>query len=282
MIGRGSIGMIALALALGAPIVGVRAQGSANNPDAKYPDWHGQWVRVGGEQFDPSKPQGLAQQAPLTAQYQAIFAAALARRASGRPDNAQAACAPPGMPRMMIGDQPIEIVITSEVTYVMSESVNPLRRIYTDGRRWPTHAEPTFTGFSIGQWQDTDGDGRYDTLAIETRGVRGPRMFDASGLPLHEDNATVVKERISLDKADRDMPRNEITTIDHALTRPWTVTRTYRRESSPTWLEYNCGENFRSVVIRGESYQVSDDGYLLPGKKDQPPPDLRYFKQPGR
>jgi hypothetical protein len=283
MVCRGSIGMIALALALGAVIAGAGAQGGSNSPDLKYPDWRGQWVRIGGEQFDPSKPQGLAQQAPLTAEYQALYAATLAGDASGRaPDNAQAACAPPGMPRMMIGYQPVEIVITGEVTYVMSDSVNPLRRIYTDGRAWPTTSEPTFTGFSIGQWEDTDGDGRYDTLAIETRGLRGPRAFDTSGLPLHEDNATVVKERISLDKVDRNVLRNEITTIDHALTHPWTVTRTYRRESNPAWLEYNCGENLKSVVIRGETYQVSDDGYLMPGKKDQPQPDLRYFKQPGK
>ena len=55
---------------------------------------------------------------------------------------------------------------------------------------------------------------------------KGPRAYDTSGLPLHADNQTVVKERIYLDKTNPDVLNDEITTIDHALTRPWTVTKT--------------------------------------------------------
>jgi hypothetical protein len=32
--------------------------------------------------------------------------------------------------------------------------------------------EPTYAGYSIGKWIDTDGDGRYDTLEVETRASR--------------------------------------------------------------------------------------------------------------
>ena len=70
------------------------------------------------------------------------------------------------------------------------------RRIFTDGRDFPTDVEPTFIGYSIGNWLDTDGDGRYDTLEVETRNFKGPRIYDASGLSLHQDNETIVKERI--------------------------------------------------------------------------------------
>ena len=38
-------------------------------------------------------------------------------------------------------------------------------------------------------------------LESETRHLKGPRVFDSSGIPLHEDDQTVVKERIYLDKA---------------------------------------------------------------------------------
>ena len=34
-----------------------------------------------------------------------------------------------------------------------------------------------------------------------------------------------------------------------------------------------------NVVIGKENYIMSADGYLMPVKKDQAPPDLRYFKQ---
>jgi hypothetical protein len=50
-------------------------------------------------------------------------------------------------------------------------------------------ARPAFQGgLSIGRWIDTDGDGRYDTLEIETRGFKGPHVYGDSGIPLHRDN----------------------------------------------------------------------------------------------
>jgi len=34
------------------------------------------------------------------------------------------------------------------------------------------------------------------------------------------------------------------------------------------------------IRIGEETYYRSADGRLMPTRKDQPPPDLRYFKQP--
>src|SRR5262245_40378634 len=39
--------------------------------------------------------------------------------------------------------------------------------------------------------------------------------------PLHFDNQSIFKERFHLDKADPNILHDEITVIDHALTRPW-------------------------------------------------------------
>ena len=178
---------------------------------------------------------------------------------------------------MMMIYQPMEIVIKPNVVYFLVESTSPIRRVYTDGRDWPKTFLPAFAGYSIGQWLDEDGDGRYDTLVIETRGISGPRMIDNS-IPLHEDDKTIVKERLSLDKNNPDVLRNEITTIDNALTRPWTVTRQYKREKVPSYSEYNC-EDKRNIVINGETYWLTVDGYLMPIARNQPPPDLRYFSQ---
>jgi hypothetical protein len=99
---------------------------------------------------------------------------------------------------------------------------------------------------------------------------------------LHTDNQTVVKERIYLDKSDPNILHDEVTTIDNALTRPWTVTKNYHRERNPVWVEAICAEGNQHVRIGKENYMLSADGYLMPAKKDQPPPDLRYFKQPGK
>ena len=57
-------------------------------------------------------------------------------------------------------------------------------------------------------------------LEVETRDFKGPRTFDQSGIPLHKDNQTIIKERIYLDKTNPELLHNEVTTIDNALTRP--------------------------------------------------------------
>ena len=89
-----------------------------------------------------------------------------------------------------------------------------------------------------------------------------------------------MKERIYLDKSDAEVMHNEITIIDHAFTRPWTVDKRYRRIRNVSWYEDNCNENNNHVIIGKEGYMLSADGFLMPAKKDQPPPDLRYFKPP--
>jgi hypothetical protein len=185
------------------------------------------------------------------------------------------------MPRIMTPYGMMEMVITPETIHVLLEHIHDSRRIYTDGRDWPKSATPTLQGYSIGKWVDTDGDGRFDTLEVETRNMRGPRAFDASGMPLHKDNKTIVKEKISLDKSNPNLMLNEMTTIDSSLTRPWTVTKKYRRDPKEevAWEEENCAEGNGHVEIRGEGYFLSAEGHLMPSQKGQSPPDLRYFNQ---
>jgi len=250
--------------------------------ETKYPDWIGQWRRPAGvgNQWDTSKPVSK-QEAPLTAEYQAIFEANLADQAAGgQGTDPTYTCLPDGMPRAMNVIFPMEIIIQPSVTHIMIEYLSMLRRIYTDGRQWPNDKDPSFMGYSIGKWIDEDGDGRFETLEVETRDLKGPRAFDASGIPLHADNQTVVKERIYLDKANSNILHDEVTTIDHALTRPWTVIKSYHRVPNPIWIEAICAEGNQHVRIGSEIYMLSAEGLLMPAKKNQPLPDLKYFKQP--
>jgi hypothetical protein len=276
---RTTIGAIVTAAALA-----VTVAGAAAFDESKYPDWGGQWHRPRGiaTQWDQTKPSGLGQQAPLTPEYQARLLASMADQAQGGQglDN-RYKCITNGMPRVMGVIFPVEFVILPNLTYVNFEAFMP-RRIYTDGRDFPKDEEPSFMGTSIGKWLDTDGDGRFDTLEVETRNFKGPRTVEFSGIALHDDNETVVKEKLYLDKTDNDMMHNEITIIDHALTRPWTVDKHYIRDRKVVWFEDNCTENNHHLVIGEQNYFVSGDGYLMPARKDQPPPDLRYFKQTGK
>ena len=271
-----SINALAFSAAMLIAISGARAF-----DDSRYPDLSGQWKRPPGvsNQYDTSKPR-TAEEAPLTPEYQKIFEANLKDQAEGgQGTDPTYTCIPDGMPRAMNVIFPMEIVVTPKTTYIMIEYLSMLRRIFTDGRDWPKESEPSFMGYSIGNWTDADASGRFNTLEVETRLLKGPRAYDFSGIPLHSDNETVVKERIYLDKTDKDMMHNEITIVDHAFTRPWTVDKHYRRDRNVLWYEDNCNENNHHVIIGTENYFMSGDGYLMPARKGQSPPDLRYFKQ---
>jgi hypothetical protein len=286
MIYRSFIGSIALAAAIGLTVADATAF-----DEAKYPDWKGQWSRLQtlrtraspNPSFDPNKFQGLAQEAPLTPEYQAILEASLADQAAGGAGlDRDYVCFAAGMPRMMNVYSTMEVIVMPEVTHILMGFLRENRRIFTDGRGWPQDIEPSIAGYSIGQWIDTQGSGRYDLLQVETRGFKGLRTLDSTGLPLHEDNQSIIKERFYSDKADRNILHDEITVIDHAFTRPWIVIKDYRRsgEAQPLWRDSVCLEENQHVRIGNDSYMLSADGLLMPAKKDQPPPDLRYFKQP--
>jgi hypothetical protein len=287
MLYRSLLGAIALA-ALSVP-----AANAEILDYSKYPNLKGQWSRFivpglpGQPSFDQTKPWGFGQEAPLTPEYKAVLEASLADQAKGGQGNFTdgSRCLAYGMPMMMAAFYPQEYVVTPETTHILINNADHGRRIYTDGRDWPKEIEPTYQGYSIGKWLDEDGDGRYDVLEVETRGpFKGPRVYDATGLPLHSDNQSVFKERIHLDKADPNILHDEITVIDHALTRPWTVDKRYRRSADPhpAWLEYVCNENNAQISVGKANYYLSADGFLMPARKDQPPPDLRYFRQPQR
>jgi hypothetical protein len=286
MRGRGLIGALA-----GAALTIISMGGVAASDEGKYPDWKGAWGRfvvrgLGGQpSFDQTKPWGAGQQAPLTAEYQRILEASLADQANGGQGNfaAHAVCSPAGMPFMMVATRPLEFIVTPDTTYILVGGSDHYRRIFTDGRDWPKDIEPAYSGYSIGRWSDQGGDGRNDTLEVETRGFKGPRSYDATGLPLHFDNQSVFMERIHRDKADPDILHDEITVIDHALTRPWSVDKKYVRseKSRLEWSEAYCiTEDTALIAVGKEYYYKSADGRLMPTKKDQPPPDLTFFKQP--
>ena len=254
--------------------------------DAKYPDFSGQWVAVrlgvGGQPaFDPTKSWGRGQNAPLTPEYQKVLEASLAEQAKGNQGNwlSGVACLPPGMPAMMTLYRPMEIVVLPEITYILIDHTHQShRRIFTDGRAWPQEAEPSFVGYSIGRWIDENGDGTYDVLEVETRHLKGPRALDPAGTPTHADNESIIRERIYFDKAVPEFLHDEITLIDHAFTRPWTVLKTYQRvaEKYPDWPEDGC-DSEGMVMIGKETYFRSGDGTIMPTDKNQAPPDLRYF-----
>ena len=276
-----------LAVAVAATLAVQGFTGAHAAEDVKLPDWSGQWMRFavpglpGQPSHDQTKAWGRGQQAPLTPEYQAVLEESIADQARGGLGNFPTTLGrAAGMPHMMMAFLPIEFVVTPKVTYVLIGMYDHYRRIYTDGRDWPSDIVPTYAGYSIGRWIDGDGTGRYDVLEVETRGFKGPRAYDETGLPLAFDDQSIFRERIWRDRDNPNLMHDEMTTIDHALTHPWTVDKRYVRIQNPDaqWPEYYITEYNAQIGIGGQNYFLSADGLLMPARRDQPPPDLRYFR----
>ena len=278
--------------------------------DTKYPNLKGQWNRfivrgLGGQpSFDQTKPSGFGQEAPLTSEYKTVLEASLTDQAKGGQGNfTGSGCLAYGI---LDGDDAVGADLLERLGDHRADflarcrdgrHVRDLRVVgldtlgllldRVDGRleRFEVLLArgSAFPGDHRGSRKlDEDGDGVYDVLEVETRGpFKGPRAYDATGLPLHFDNESRFKERFFIDKADPNLLHDEITAIDHALTRPWTVDKRYRRSANPQpgWPEYVCAENNAQVRIGDEYYYLSAERLLMPTRKDQLPPDLRYFQQ---
>ena len=203
--------------------------------DSKYPEWRGQWRRPPGVgiQWDPTKPLGPAQQAPLTPEYQKVFEASMAdQRAGGQGGDPTYTCIPPGMPRAMTVVFPMEIIILPDTTYIMhrifqsgAPHLHRRARLAEGHRARVPRATPSANGST------RTATASYDVLEVETRGFKGPRAYDA------ERPAAARRQRdrrqgahLSRQGQSRTSCIDEITTIDNALTRPWTVTKKYGRE----------------------------------------------------
>ena len=52
----------------------------------------------------------------------------------------------------------------------------------------------------------------------------------------------------------------------------------YVRVANPIWVESDCNEGNPHVRIQSQNFMLSADGFLMPAKKGQQPPDLKYFK----
>lgn len=233
----GAVVLVSLAPAGLAQIPGTRL------PDGSpTPDWTGIWERKDGIRFNPA-----GELPPFVAVYADRYRKANEARQRGEVvADPTSRCLPPGMPRIMVATYPIEILQTARQVTIIAEWSSQVRRIFTDGRKMPPDDEldVTFNGYSVGRWEG-------QTLVVETRGIRGDTSFDAS--PLQHSDQMTVSERIR--QVDADTLQAVITVTDPvAFTRPWVVTRHYRRAAPEQQiLEYICEENNRDVFLPGQN-----------------------------
>ncbi|HEX4023171.1 MAG TPA: hypothetical protein VHX52_00485 [Steroidobacteraceae bacterium] len=142
-------------------------------------------------------------------------------------------CLPDGMPSMMMGMFPMEVLQAPGDITVVEEAFRQIRHIYLDQQQITpiTDAEPDFWGHSVGHW---DG----DTLMVNTIGIKDyVRLEDVP----HSDQMQ-INEQIKLLSPDKF--QDAITVIDPVyLTQPWSFTWTYQRDPGYKILEYVCEDN---------------------------------------
>lgn len=210
-----------------------RAAGLGSDIDADAPDLG---PDIGIVPEPPLKPGLLGPWRERQAEIQRLTEAGLP------PANNYSACIGDGMPAMMQGMFPMEVLETPGQVTIIQEAYNQVRRIYFGEILPPAEdAEPLFAGHSVGRWEG-------DTLVVETVGIKDYVEF--RNVP-HSPNMLIV-ERIRLVGANYMV--NEVTVIDpEVLTEPWTWTWGYRR-----WPEYKIQEY---VCENNRYYQDPELGY---------------------
>lgn len=202
------------------------------------PNWSGVWEPVQGDVFDARAnpaPGDARAQPPYRREYEARYVETLAKLKADPTIDPLQQCHPLGLLRMMSLGGDFEFAVTPEVIWVFSQTApgpgstgTQSRRIYADGRPQLAGDDlfPTYTGNSIGRWEG-------DTLVVRTVGLNEGNFVDRTGAMLSPD--AVVTERIRLIAPD--VLEDQFTIDDKtALTRPWVVTRTWRRKPGQTSL----------------------------------------------
>jgi hypothetical protein len=174
---------------------------------------------------------------PLKAEYRAKWEAHRKEladaEAAGKPLYTNyTGCMPDGMPAMMMGMFPMEVLQTPGQVTIIQEAYNQVRRIYMNSEL-PAYdeAEPLFWGHSSGKWEG-------DTLVVTTIGIKEDVRF--RDMP-HSNQMRIV-ERIRM--LSDTMMEDVVTVTDPVtLDGPWTWKWMYKRLPGYKMLEYVCESN---------------------------------------
>jgi hypothetical protein len=161
----------------------------------------------------------------------------LKRRAQTPADRPMTRCLPIGVPSVTFA-YAIKIVQAPHEIVILSETADPPRQIYTDGRSLPKDPQPSWMGYSVGAWQG-------DTLIVESVGFTERSWLDAIGHPRSESMHITERYR-----------RRDFGHIDLEVTfeDPKYYTKPFRLAARLTLIpdsdvfEYVCQENEKDVT----------------------------------
>jgi hypothetical protein len=168
---------------------------------------------------------------PLRPDAFGLYKRRLAAEGAGRPAER---CLPHGLPLdMMFRGSPIRIVQTPSLVVMLLEIANHFRQIPTEKRTLIKDFQPTWYGYSTGQWVG-------DEFVVETVGFNDETWLDNRGLP-HSDALKLTErfKRVNVGKMDVAI------TIDDPkyYTRPWNISVSFDLIPDSDLFEDMCENN---------------------------------------
>ncbi len=165
------------------------------------------------------------------------FVPVLKKHGEDASQNPTARCLPMGIPWIYGIPHPYKIVQAPGVTLVIYEG-EPVRQIFTDGRKHTPDPEPAWYGYSVGNWEG-------DTLVADSVGFNDRTWLDAFGHP-HSEALHVVERFHRRDFGHMDL---EVTVEDpKTYTRPIKVKYAETLVPDTDLLDNVCTENERDIA----------------------------------
>jgi hypothetical protein len=152
-------------------------------------------------------------------------------------DDPVSRCLPGGIVKLHTTPLLRKIIQVPGLVVTLNEMDATFRQIFTDGRPAAPVNQPSFKGFSTGQWEG-------DTLVVRTEGFSDGIWLDRSGNPL-TDSARITERFRRLNYGTMEI---QITVDDpKAYTRPWTIKMRHHIVLDTDLADYICTENERDA-----------------------------------
>ena len=247
---------------------------AASKPRAPLPDWSGIWTADSVDSFQKclGGSQCYFRPAPGTTVGPKLTPVAIAELKHGAELNAKgliyddnlSTCGPAGFPRWLTEPFMREQIVTPDETWVLTEQMNEIRRIYTDGRSHTPEQDryPLPEGDSIGFW---DG----QKLVIHTNQLQSRPM--GRNQPLQSENMETVE---IWERVDANTIAIDVWLFDPRLYfEPWYVQRLYTLIPNPDKslrIRYwDCTENPNNDVTKTQDGATGYKGFTFTDKANR-------------
>jgi len=216
------------------------------------------WATRANDQSKPIRKQ----QAPLQPEFQARFEASIADQDAGATGSTAAIRACPRACRGLVGACRCSSSCSRRASPISCSSGPSSRRPHLYGR--PRLAEDR--GNLVHRLLDWQMARDRRRRPLRHAGDRNPAACAGRGCGTSPACRWRTTPRASSGSASLsttaipNLLRDEMTTIDNSLTRPWTVMKIFKRQAKVWWSEDNCIEGQAHVTIGRQVYFLSADG----------------------